>query len=54
MIPRRVLAFRVRLVSLKGTADPAAMLKELERFVETCDNSDLSLLNVILEWLMVE
>ena len=49
MIPRRVPAFRVRLAGLKGTADPATILNRFKRFVETCNSSDSSPLDVILK-----
>ena len=48
MIPR-VSVYRVWLTGLKGTADLAAMLKELTRFLGAYDSSDSSSLNVILK-----
>ena len=54
IISRRILVYRVWLIDLKNIVDLAAMLKEFVRFVETFDNLDLSSLNVILIWLIIE
>ena len=42
-------AFRVWLVGLKGTVDPAAMLNGFIEYIGVSDRSDVSLLDVILK-----